>query len=576
MMAESHSLAQENATQTENLQDILPVVSGREATGREATGDLGGNYEMRFESGRLRARWRAPTWMARKRLGWRRYLLATYLLSAWCVAASGQLTDAQEPDSLQAAMSIQEAVVNAIARAERSVVAIARVRKTGLRGQIPDLAREEGPLNGSSAGLMDASPTSPDFVPNEFGTGVVIDGDGHIVTNFHVLGNPQENDYYVWVQRRPFLVTKVEVPTQVKAGDPWTDLAVLQVSADNLVPITMGDTTSLRKGMFVIALGNPYGIARDGEVSASWGIVANLRRAAPTGDQAARLGAEISSLHQYGTLIETDARLNLGTSGGALINLKGELIGLTTSLAALSGYEQPAGFAIPVDDAFRKAIETLKQGKLPAYGFLGVQPEHLPLAQRQDGRFGAQVLRVVPGTPADRAGIQEEDVITHVNGEEVYDRSSLFRELSRLPAGSHATLTLQRRDALARPRTMRMDVELSKKFVAAVQAPFALVPEPMWRGLRVEFPSALPPQWNATGSLAVDGGNCVAVLEVERDSLAWKAGLRPGECITHVGAQRVDSPQAFFEAVAAQSGEVRLQLAAGSGEDVVRVVPAVQ
>ncbi len=142
------------------------------------------------------------------------------------------------------------------------------------------------------------------------------------------------------------------------------------------------------------------------------------------------------------------------------------MVGLTTSLAALSGYEQPAGFAIPVDEAFRKAVETLKQGRLPTFGFLGVQPDHLSLADRQQGKFGAQVLRVVPGTPADRAGIREDDIITHVNGEKVYDKNTLFRELSRLPAETRVTLTLDRRDPLLkRRRTTTANVVLSKKYV---------------------------------------------------------------------------------------------------------------
>src|SRR5207342_2000310 len=105
--------------------------------------------------------------------------------------------------------------------------------------------------------------------------------------------------------------------------------------------------------------GNPYAIARDGQVSASWGIVANLsRKAGPIPDETSPAGVRNTSLHHYGTLIQTDAKLNLGTSGGALLNLKGEMVGLTTSLAAAVGYEQAAGFALPVDDAFRRAVET--------------------------------------------------------------------------------------------------------------------------------------------------------------------------------------------------------------------------
>ncbi len=327
----------------------------------------------------------------------------------------------QEPSKYPAAAAMQEAMVDAIERAERSVVAIARVRKGqgGIGGQA---VRNDFPLDRVSVPMLNVLPTSPDFVPNEFATGVVIDRQGHILTNFHVLGDPTENDYYVWVQRRPFRATRVEVPEEVRAGDPWTDLAILKVSAENLEPIVMGDASQLRKGMLVIALGNPYAIARDGDASASWGIVSNLRRVAPSTDPNIRFGTEVQSLHQFGTLIQTDARLELGTSGGALVNLKGEMIGLTTSLAAGTGFEQSAGFAIPVDKAFHKTVEILKQGRLPSFGFLGVQPEHLSLADRQVGKFGAQVSYVVPGTPAAQAGLREEDIITHVNAEKVFDK----------------------------------------------------------------------------------------------------------------------------------------------------------
>ena len=398
---------------------------------------------------------------------------------------------------------------------------------------------------------------------------------GNIVTNYHVLGDPAQNDYYVWVRQRPFKVAQVEVPQEVKAGDPWTDLAVVKIAASDLEPMPLGDASQLRKGMIVIALGNPYGIARDGEVSASWGIISNLRRATAPDPRNAGSGAERSTLDQYGTLIQTDARLDLGTSGGALVNLQGEMIGLTTSLAAMAGYEQPAGFAIPVDEAFRKTVETLKQGRLPSFGFLGVQPEHLSLADRQAGRFGARVLRVVPGTPAQKAGLQTDDVITHVNNEQVFDKNSLFRELSRLPADETVTLTLQRRESLRqRPKIVTASVVLSKKYIETSRPPFAQVEDPAWRGLRVEYPSALPPQLSTQGVQAVDPEGCVAVAQVDRDSPAWKAGLRRGEYISHVGTRRVSTPKEFYEAVAAQVGEVRLRLTTGDGKSAVRTVPA--
>lgn len=480
----------------------------------------------------------------------------------------------QQRDNYRAAMALQESLVDAIAVAQRSVVAIARVRK-GQRGIAGQLPRGGFPLQGTPAPLLSVAPTSPDFVPQEFATGVVIDRQGHVLTNYHVLGNPDLNDYYVWVQRRPFRATRVEVPQEVRAGDPWTDLAVLKISADDLQPITFGDASRLRKGMFVVALGNPYGIARDGQVSASWGIVSNLRRASTTGDQASRFSAEVQSLHQYGTLIQTDARLDMGTSGGALVNLKGEMVGLTTSLAALSGYEQPAGFAIPVDDSFRKTVETLKQGRVPSFGFLGVQPENLPLAERQAGKIGAQVAYVVPGTPADRAGLREDDIITHLNGLKIFNRNTLFRELSRLPVESKVELTVQRRDPLLnRLRTTEIAAVLSKKYVEAGRQAYARVPDPQWRGLRVEYPSALPPQWITEGPEAIDPKGCVAVLDVRRDSPAWKAGLRRGQYISHVGTRRVTTPAEFYAAVASEAEEVSLHLTVPQGREGIRVVPA--
>ncbi len=502
--------------------------------------------------------------------------LAPAVLVALAALAGPAAGSGQEPSGPQALAALQDLMVTAIEKAERSVVAIARVRKAerGLRAP-EDFA---GPLrlDHSSLGfLSEANPTSPDFVPNEFATGVVLDRDGHIVTTYHALGDPLLNDYYVWTRQRPFKVAQVEVPQEVKAGDPWTDLAVLKVAASDLEPMPLGDASRLRKGMIVVALGNPYGIARDGEVSASWGIISNLRRAPAPDPRNASTGSERGTLDQYGTLIQTDARLDLGTSGGALVNLQGEMIGLTTSLAAMAGYEQPAGFAIPVDDAFRRVVETLKRGRLPSYGFLGVQPEHLPLADRQAGRFGARVLRVVPGTPAQAAGLQIDDVITHVNNTQVYDRNSLFRELSRLPAGQEVLLTYERNESWrGQPKVATTHAVLAKKYIAAPGRPFAQLQEPWWRGLRVEYPSALPLQLSTLGLHAADAQACVAVLEVQRDSPAWKAGLRNGQCISHVNGRPVTTPDEFHDAVAGLTGDVRLHMPAGDRDPVIRIVPA--
>ena len=463
---------------------------------------------------------------------------------------------------MDVALTLEKAVVEAIQRAEKSVVAIARVRNDG-----PALAPGTTLLP-PLVPRFSAEASAGHLLPNEFSAGVVIDRQGFILTNCHVLGDPTKNDYYVWANRRPFKVISVLKAVEVKAGDPWTDLAVLKIDADDLEPIAWGDGKSLKKGQLVIALGNPYGIADDGQASASWGIVANLDRKLP----AATLrdnDASKDTLYHFGGLIQVDAKLNLGTSGGALVNLKGEMVGLITALGGLEGYEKSLGFAIPVDDVFRRTIETLKTGRKAEFGFLGVAPENLKEAERQRGQQGARVSHVVPGTPAFAAHLQEGDVITRVNDQPVYDRDALMGELGRQPVGADVRLTVQRRvDAGRSVRSVETTAKLTKKHVTTTRPVFSQVKDPRWRGMVVDYATALPPPLlrQVLQSLAPEGG--LAVLDVERDSPAWNAGLRPGALVSHVGGQRVTLPEQFFEAVKDQTGEVRLKVLSGDGGTV--------
>lgn len=470
---------------------------------------------------------------------------------------------AQEVTGLQAALAIEKAMVDAIASAEKSVVAIARVRKRPQMGSIPSLRLDANPmLERFRAPLED--PTSPDWVPNEYATGVVIDDAGFVVTNHHVLGDPRENDYYVWVQKRPFTAAEVRRVEQVQASDPWTDLAVLKIEAENLNAITLGNADALQKGQLVIALGNPYAIAKDGDVSASWGIVSNLQRQAPAASPATLGDSSKETLHHYGTLIQTDAKLNLGTSGGALINLRGEMVGLITSFAAMEGYEKSAGFAIPVDETFRRTVETLKKGHVPEFGFLGVAPANLHASLRQQGVFGASVENVVPGTPASRAGLVSGDVITHVNGTQIFDRNVLMRELGKQPVGAKIQLTLVRNTGPGgRNRTILREASLSKKYISSRRPAFSQVGKRSWRGMSIDFATAVPQALTSQANNPLDSDGCVAASDVEPNSPAWRAGFRPGTIITHVDSNRVETPQEFYGTVDRQLGAVKIKLSTG-------------
>ena len=438
---------------------------------------------------------------------------------------------------------LEQLTVQAIARAERSVVAIARLPR--------DPARRGEETGGLVPGASRSDPLDRAYLPQEFGSGVVLDSSGLILTARHVVGDPQTADYQVWVARRPY-------PARLKAADPWYDLAVLQIDARGLTPIPLGDGSAVRKGQFVIALGNPYAIARDGQPSASLGILSNIERQAPP-LPAGRGSDGRETVHHWGTLLQTDARLELGSSGGALVNLQGEMIGLTVSLAALAGYERPGGFAIPVTEEFRRVVELLKAGRVPDYGFLGVEPGPLTAQQRQAGHLGTRVLDVVPATPAAQAGVQVGDWITHLDGRPIGDRLDLFREVSSRLAGSTITLQLVRgSDGLRKGRPLTLQVPLSKKRLETSRTPWAEAPVFSWRGLKVDYATAAPLFNERCRDL--DPAGCVGVIEVARDSPAWQAGLRVGDFIRHVAGRRVTSPADFEEAVRDLSGEVVLEL----------------
>src|SRR5258705_9237173 len=147
------------------------------------------------------------------------------------------------------------------------------------------------------------------------------------------------------------------------------------IAPDSFPTIRLGDAATLHKGQFVVAIGNPYAIQTDGQPTASWGIITNLARKAPSGtnlnDAPGPADDYRTTLHHLGTLIQTDAKLGFTAAGGALLNLRGELIGLTTTAATIAGHEQPAGYAIPINAATRRIIETLKQGREVEYGMFG-------------------------------------------------------------------------------------------------------------------------------------------------------------------------------------------------------------
>lgn len=469
--------------------------------------------------------------------------------------------DGKDALELTIIASLEKVTTSAIEKAERSVVAITRVRKD----RMPAVRAEQLLVPGQRP-FADA-PENPDFIPSDFASGVLVSDDGLIVTCAHALDDPRRNDYYVWLDRRVYTANVVARPAQVLASDPYTDLAILKIETaglapTGLVPIAYGNASQLRKGSFVISLGNPYATARDGQASASWGIVANLgRTAAPRPSSEQTLLAK-ESQHQFGTLIQTDARLNLGTSGGALVNLRGEMVGLTTSLAALSGFEQSAGYAIAVDDMFKRVVDALKTGHQPEFGFLGIQPEDLRAHERAAGLSGARVTLVLPGMPGDQAGLRNDDCIVEVNSKAIEDRNGLFRELSQLPAGAQIDLAVQRpRRGETSYTPIQLKATLSKKYISTSRPAYALHAPQQWRGMLVEYVTAVPSELVRGGPVSHRRpGAKLAILSVEPDSAAWRAGVRAGHTILSINGNRVATPDEFYAQAKQIEGIAQLQL----------------
>jgi serine protease Do len=404
------------------------------------------------------------------------------------------------------------------------------------------------------AGLRRFAPVVQDDVPAYFGSGVVVDRRGLILTNYHVLGKEDE-DYTV--QHRVTTIDRKTYAVKVKAADRRSDLAILELiplagergpRAIDLVPVTLGDADRLQKGQFVIVLGNPHAIALDGQPSAGWGLVANLQRKDVSSAEADEYESTARpALHRYGTLIQLDARLPLGTGGGLLLNLDGQMVGLTTSRAAIDGTDSTAGFAIPMNAAFRRIVSTLIEGREVEYGLLGITPAALLPEEIHAGQSGVRIDQVLRGSPAEQGGLTQGDIVSLLDGRAVHEPDELVLSISTRPPGSRVKLTARRGD-----RNREIEAVLTK-FPAANRNIVTDRP-PAWRGLRVDYPTAV-----LDFRLLVEiPRDCVAVADVTPDSPAWKAGLRREMLITLANGQPVDSPAAFRRAVEAATSAVVL------------------
>jgi S1-C subfamily serine protease len=448
------------------------------------------------------------------------------LLSVLFVSAS-LFAAGEERSALRDALALEAAFQEAIKKAEPSVVCILVSRA--------DAPMQKLRLDG------------PDAVPEAFGSGVVVGTQaekGLILTNEHVVRDSKQ----IYVR----LPSGKGSYADIYNSDPRSDLAILKLRDRGPVQvIKLGDGEHVRKGQFVLSIANPYAAGfPDGSPSASWGIISNIRRRAPgkalAQDEQDR--AKVT-LHQYGSLIQTDARLNLGCSGGALIDLKGELIGLTTSQAAISGSETAGGFAIPMNTRMKAIVQRLLEGREVEYGFLGVQFRNRYGSFSSDG-VEVQVLRGSPLYQVLRPRPYDGVVIRAVDGIPIHCMDDLLYAIGAQLAGAKVQLTIR---SYAEPKT----VTLAKNYVPGpVRAP---VRPPFVHGLRVDYTSVLFIRARLGDEIPAG----VFVSEVEPGSQAEKKQLKD-VVITQVNGQAVNTPAEFYRVVAQKRGPIQLVLNNGT------------
>jgi len=288
------------------------------------------------------------------------------------------------------------------------------------------------------------------------GSGMIISGDGFILTNNHVVDGPEDMDILI------VLHNGMEEQGQVVGRDPRNDLAVLKIEAEHLKAVRFEDTPDVRVGQWTFVVGNPFGMANAlGRSSVTVGNVSAVGRSL-TGPLT-NWGRDDRDLY-YGNLIETSAAINPGNSGGPLFNLDGKVIGVVAAIETRSGVSEGVGFAIPIDRYTRRIIEILKHGEQVRYGFLGVvvgPPDMRRIrALGFDRVRGADVTRVSAGEPAADAGLRVDDLIIEFDGLVVESPDHLVRLVGGTPVGTASDITF-----------FRDGKEFTKTVVLAIRPP---------------------------------------------------------------------------------------------------------
>jgi len=402
--------------------------------------------------------------------------------------------DSAATKGFQILEDIQAAITELVERVTPSVVSIVPVQ---------DLkSSQRNPRRRNSAGR---------------GSGVIIDADGHIVTNRHVVGEAEE------VEVR--LSDSTKFRAKVMGKDPGTDLAVIKIETERDLPVaSFGDSENVKVGQWAIAVGNPHGLDR----TVTLGVISGV-------------GRDNLDLSKYENFIQTDASINPGNSGGPLFNLHGEVIGINTAIIA---YANSIGFAVPSNMVQNVVQQLLQRGKV-VRGWLGVGIQHVTveLGKKfgvEEGR-GVLVNEVFEGDPAAEGGLRPGDIITQIDGRIVDTPKRLSRLIAALSPGTQTVIEVVRDHE---PLELVISLTQQKDTPIVASLPSSIKEEKL--GLQVETVTAdLATKFklkDRQGGLITEG---VLISKVEPRSLAEAEGLRTGDLIREVNRQDIRSTEEF-------------------------------
>jgi len=361
---------------------------------------------------------------------------------------------------------------------------------------------------------------------SNLGSGVITDAqNGYVITNSHVIAGADEISVRLHDGRA--------FDAEIVGIDEDADIAVVRIAAEQLQHIDIGNSDVLRVGDFVVAIGNPFGLGQ----TATSGIISALGR---TG----------LNIEDYEDFIQTDASINQGNSGGALVNLRGELVGINTAILAPGGGNIGIGFAIPINMVQLLTRQIIEYGEVRR-GRLGVIAQNLTpeLAEALgiDTTRGAVISQVIPDSAADDAGMHEGDVVVAVNDREITDASSLRN-----------TIGLFRADDEIEVSFLRDGQRMSKRIrIRAIEPPAG-------QGLKINKRLEGIRLADIDDQDGPQGQRGVRVVEIVQNSLAWQSGLREGDRIISVNKQPIYSLKDVERAVDDEDAMLLLNVVRGN------------